>query len=266
MSEETPQVETPIGAAADPAGKDEDRTGKTAEESGNVEETSVRTKLFRSQEGRGRIFIAGCCMIGLWLMTIAVLLHRDHAMWPKMLTMGFAHMLAGRAASIAHGTQVGLPSALIAVLATYTDVMVMFIVFPTLVFSYKHFFERPFFRQHMKPVFEAAQKKITRLRRFKIAGVFLFVWFPFWMTGIIMGAVLGFLLGLRTWVNMTTVILGTLAAVTCWVYAYDALYTFVGRIHHAVPVTLTILIIFGLLTYRVLSRWRRAPDGCSSGA
>ncbi len=54
---------------------------------------------------------------------------------------------------------------------------------------------------------------------------------------------------------------GSLAAVTCWVYAYDVLYTWVGLIHHAVPVTMTILIIFGLPAYRVQSRWRRVPDG-----
>ncbi len=264
MTDKAPEVEAPIGTAADLTGKDEARTGKTAEDPGNIDETSVGTRFLRS--GEGRVFIAGCCMFGLWLVAIAVLLHRGHAMWSQMLTMGFAHMLAGRAASIAQGTQAGLPSALIAVLATYTDVMVMFVVFPTLVFSYKHLFERPFFKQHMKPVFEAAQKKMTYLRRFEIVGVFLFVWFPFWMTGIIMGAVLGFLLGLRTWVNMTTVILGSLAAVTCWVYAYDALYTWVGQIHHAVPVTMTILIIFGLLAYRVLPRWRRAPDGRRPGS
>jgi len=262
MTDKTPEIEQPIAASADLAGKDAAQTDKTAEKTDNIDKTSVGMKFFKS--GEGRIFVVGCCMIGLWLVTIAVLLHRGHAMWSQMLTMGFAHMLAGRAASIAQGTQAGMPSALIAVLATYTDVMVMFIVYPTLVFSYKHLFERPFFKKHMKPVFEAAQKKMTRLRRFEIVGVFLFVWFPFWMTGIIMGAVLGFLLGLRTWVNMTTVILGTLSAVIGWVYAYDALYTWGGRIHHAVPVTLTILIIFGLLAYRVLSRWRRASDRCGA--
>ena len=71
---------------------------------------TMGTKFFRSEEGR--IFVVGCCMIGLWFATIAVLMHRGHAMWSKMLTMGFAHMLAGRAASIAQGTQAGLPSAL----------------------------------------------------------------------------------------------------------------------------------------------------------
>jgi len=218
----------------------------------------IRTAFLRS--GEGRILIAGCCMVVLWVLAIAVLLHRGNAMWSKMLTMGFAHMLAGRAASIAQGTQVGAPSALIVLLATYTDVMVMFLVFPALVFSYKHLFDRPFFKRHMNPLFEAAKKKMGRLGHFEIVGVFLFVWFPFWMTGIIMGAVLGYLLRLKTWINMATVILGSLAAVTCWVYAYDALYKYAGRIHPAVPVTLTILVIFGLLAYRVFSNWRRVPD------
>jgi hypothetical protein len=86
MTEETAQVGTSTGTTAGLAGRDEDRTGKAAEGSGNIDETSVRTKFFRS--GEGRIFIVGCSMIGLWLVAIAVLLHRGHGMWSKMLTMG----------------------------------------------------------------------------------------------------------------------------------------------------------------------------------
>ena len=229
-----------------PAGvpaNENDRAGSPAGEPG------VATRFLGSEEGR--IFLLGCCMIVLWFATIAALLHTENRLWSRILSMGFAHMLAGRAASIAHGTQAGVPSQVIAMLATYFDVMVLFIVFPALVFSYKHFCARRFFKRHMEPVFVAAQKKVTRLRRFKIVGVFLFVWFPLWMTGITMGAVLGFLLGLKMWVNMTTVVLGSASAVICWVYAYDKLYSWGGHVHKGIPTVLTVLVVVALVCYRI---------------
>lgn len=211
-----------------------------------------RTKFLNSEEGM--IFVSGCFMFMLWIAAVALLWHLNTAYWLKLLTMGFYHAIAGRAASIAHGTSAGLIPPLVAGLAVYFDVMLMFIIFSLMTYSYKHLLEDRFFKKHMKPVFDSAQKRITRFRRAKILGVFLFVWFPLWMTGIIIGSILGFLLGLRTWINLTTVILGSASAVICWVYAYDKLFGWLGNIHSAIPATITAAIVVVLATLRILNQ------------
>lgn len=210
-----------------------------------------RTRFLNSEEGT--IFSAGCFMLMIWIASMGILWHIGSAYWLKVLTMGFTHTLAGRAASIAHGTASGFTSSLTAGLAVYFDVMLMFIIYSLLVYSYKNFLERRFFKKHMKSVFESAQKSVTRFRRWKITGVFLFVWFPLWMTGIIAGSILGFLLGLRTWVNMTTVIVGSTTAVICWVYAYDKLFGWLGEINKIIPVTITAVIITFLAVMRIIN-------------
>jgi len=169
-----------------------------------------------------------------------------------MVQMKLTHLAGGRAASVAVGTEADLPRLLIALLATYTDVMAMLIMFPLLVFSYRNLFERPFFQRHMKPVFDTAQRSLTKMRRFKVFSVFLFVWFPFWMTGIITGSVLGYLLGLRTWVNLTTVIMGAATAVVCWVYAYDRLFGWLGTVDQRYPPVIVCCIITGLIASRLV--------------
>jgi uncharacterized membrane protein len=84
----------------------------------------------------------------------------------------------------------------------------------------------------MKGILASAKKDVSRFAKFKIAGIFLFVWLPFFMTGVVVGAVLGHLLGLKTWLNLITVVLGTLSASVCWLYAYDYLY---ARLEHIPP-------------------------------
>ena len=96
-----------------------------------------------------RLFTLGCCLLILWFASIAVLWRIQSDLWLQMLTMGVAHLAAGRAVSIAEATRLKLHPALIATLASYFDCMVMFIAYPILIYSYKHLLERRFFKEHM---------------------------------------------------------------------------------------------------------------------
>lgn len=224
--------------------------------------TTMRDRFLHSEEGH--IFALGCCLLILWVESVAVMLRLGEPIWLKMVMMGLTHLLAGRAASIAQGTQAGMHPAFVSLFAVLFDTIVMLIMFPVLVFSYDNFFERRFFQKHMKPVFDQARKGLTRLRKAKILGVFMFVWFPFWMTGVIAGSVLGYLLGLRKWVTMLTAVLGNIAAVLCWVYAYDKLFGWLNRTHQNLAAAITLLIILALVFARLV--WKRKEgDGKSVG-
>jgi len=216
----------------------------------------LRSRFLRSEEGP--IFVLGCCMLLLWVAVAAALFQLKHPRWLDVLTVGLAHMVAGKPVSIAQGLQAGMPSPLIAFLAIYADTTALFIIYPVLVFCYRNFFENRFFQAHMKPVFDKAQANINKLRRFKIVGIFVFVWFPFWMTGVIVGAVLGFLVGLRTWITLATVIAGTTTAVVCWVYAYDQLFGWLGFVNERIPDSLILVLLLALVAYRIVSKRREA--------
>ena len=217
---------------------------------------TVRREFLQSEEGR--IFVIGCLMLMAWVGAAAILWRTENRWWNDVLTLGFAHMLAGKGVSIAQGVAAGMPGALIAFLAVYVDTMALFIIYPVLIFSYEHFVHAPLYQRHMKRVFDSAQKGIGRVGRFKIAGLFAFVWFPFWMTGVVVGAVLGFLMGMRTWIIMCTVILGTTSAVLCWVYAYDALFGWISVVDERIVKTAIVAILAMALVARLVRKKRPA--------
>jgi hypothetical protein len=64
------------------------------------------------------------------------------------------------------------------------------------------------------------------VRRFGIAGLFLFVFVPFWMTGPVVGAIIGFLIGLRARTNLAVVLSATYVAIAAWALSLSEL----GRI------------------------------------
>lgn len=215
----------------------------------------IRQKFFDSEESR--LFMLGSCMLILWVTILTILYRTGYSFGPKMLKMGLAHAGGGRAVSITVGMNSHIPRGVIALLAAYLDVMIMFIVYPILIFSYKNLFERKFFREYVGPIFDTAQQSLKRLRKLKIVGIFFFVWFPLWMTGILVGAVIGFLLGLRTWVTMTTVISGTICAIIMWVYVLGELFEGLEKIHPVVRSGTAVVIIVALLLWRLRSLKQR---------
>lgn len=63
-----------------------------------------------------------------------------------------------------------------------------------------------------------AQKYEQSLKHYGIIGLFLFVWLPFWMTGPIVGAAIGYFMRLKVWLNLSIVLSGTNLAILCWAY------------------------------------------------
>ena len=210
---------------------------------------------------RGRIFVTGCAMLIAWMATIAILWRLQHHRWDDLLIMGFTQLMVGRAGAIAHATQAGFNVAMRVFLACYIDCMIVMIAYPILIFSYHNLLERRFFKQHMEPIFESARRSAARFRRSKIIGVFAFVWFPFFMTGVIAGSVLGYLLGLRPWVTIATVAVGTLSATVCWVFAYDTLFAWLGSVHRSIPIAVTAIIIVVLAVRRIMVERKREKLG-----
>ena len=95
----------------------------------------------------------------------------------------------------------------------------------------------------------------------------VFVFFPFWTTGALVGGVIGYLIGMRTRVTFISVIIGNFLAVGAWIWLFDRMRTFSARLGSTMPwvilgVVLTIAVIAQI---RALAKRRNlikpAPPG-----
>jgi uncharacterized membrane protein len=197
------------------------------------------------------------------VVVLAVLTWIDHPLWESIFTFTAAHLIAGKAASILQGNNAGMPPWLIICIATYVDIVSLLLMYPVLIFSYQNFFEDVFFQTHMKRVFTSAERGMSRFGKFKVAGIFLFVLIPVWMTGIIIGAVLGYLMGLRLWIILTTVSLGSFVSVTIWVTFYEMLLLWFEGIQKWITGPAIAAFVVLLIAYRITKK-RRAMKGGGS--
>lgn len=196
------------------------------------------------------VFVVGSLMLMAWLLAVAALWHLGQA-WEQWVIMGFTELILGRGVAIAKAVEMGMPPGLVIFLATYVDAVTVFLLYPVLILACRNLVEGQPVDGRMKGIIESAEKNVGRFAKYKIAGIFVFVWLPFFMTGVVVGAVLGYLLGLKTWPNMATVVAGTLTAAVCWLYTYDHLYGWLAQIHSQIPVIFTTVLIAALVLHRL---------------
>ena len=85
-------------------------------------------------------------------------------------------------------------------------------------------------------------------------GLFIFVWFPFWMTGPVVGSIIGFLIGIRHYQTMIIVITGTSLAIVVWTYFIKELLSLLHHISAYAPYILLALFIGIAIAFKVIKR------------
>lgn len=87
----------------------------------------------------------------------------------------------------------------------------------------------PFLEGAFRDLRESANSQKHTWVRLGIPGIFLFVWIPLFMTGPIVGSILGRLIGLGLFVNLVTVISASVTSILTWVFFWDQLSRFISE-------------------------------------
>jgi len=212
------------------------------------------------------ILVLGVLMSLFYVFFLRVVNNLSGSLFDKFLLTTVAFFLSGRAGGILEGLRNGLPPWLVIGLVMYLETVIVLTVFPLFVLTFEELIAfRPFLRAAARAR-RAASTHHDKMVRYGVPGLFLFVWFPFWMTGPLMGAIIGYFMRLRHSVNLTAVLLGTYAAILCWGWVLRPLYERLKRLDPVAPlVVIGALIALGVLGYArgVLHRRRRRrpPEG-----
>lgn len=177
---------------------------------------TFRASLVRTPEGQVLLLGLGLTLLYLVLIPLSGLLFRVEA--HVLLVMTAMEIVVGRAAALTWGYSSDLHNAIVILVVMMLETILVFLFYPLFVFSCSSLVVIKRLRATFLRIHSAAEAHKDRVQRYGVIGLFLFVWLPFWMTGPVVGCVIGFLLGLRTWVNMATVLASTYAAILGWAF------------------------------------------------
>jgi uncharacterized membrane protein len=219
----------------------------------DIQPKPVWRQLLKMTEGRILMLGISCALAGLIVMGLT-------AFWSPLSSrmmgaMIFTDMAFGMIVSMSVGYTNGFDNAFVIPVVMWVETVLVLLFYPVFVFSMRKLVEFPRLKRYIERTQATAERHHDRVRRYGVAGLFVFVWFPFWMTGPVVGSAIGYLLGLPAWVTLPVVLAGTFVAIVGWAYVLFGLYTRAAVFAPWAPILIISLIILVILTVYFLD-WR----------
>lgn len=208
--------------------------------------------LLRSSEGR--ILLLGVILTFVYSLWLAMKLYLAPAESQLLTGVTAVALVFGRAAGLAFGYSVGLEHRTVIPIAMVVETVVVLIFYPLFVLGWRHLLVIKWLKNVFERIRHAAETHKATVQRYGIIGLFAFVWFPFWMTGPVVGCVIGFLLGLRPRINLAVVLAGTYVAIVAWAFFLRQIHQQVAAYSSYAPMILMVVLLIVIAGGHLLSR------------
>jgi len=160
------------------------------------------------------------------------------------------HLVSGRLGGLSMAKQYSFTDFQAIFLAFLIECTIVSIFFSIFSLSYRNYIRIPIFQKSLNSIQSSAEKHHPSMVRWGIPGLFVFVFFPFMMTGPVVGSVIGLLLGMDVWLVMSVVMAGTLTAIVIQTLLLKIMLKWASSFTGALP----IIIISGLILILVIMR------------
>jgi uncharacterized membrane protein len=209
----------------------------------------------------GRILIAGLVLAGLLLLGFGIgwTLFPDHIL--RYAAMTGLNLLIGPGAGMSFGYASGMNHLQVVPLNMLVETLHVLIFYPLFALGWRHLLDLPRLKTFVDRMHEAAELRGGMVRKFGIAGLIVFVFVPFWMTGPVVGSIIGFLIGLRPWVNLALVLLTTYVAISLWALLLNELSAWAATFDRLAPWALLLAIALIAAAGHLLHRRRNNRAG-----
>ncbi len=202
----------------------------------------------------GRMLFVGLILA----VALAMLLGIGWYLYPKEVlvysVMTSLNFVIGRATGMAFGYASGFTHVQVVPFNILVETIQVMVVYPLFVLSWKQLIIPRRLQPYFTRMHRAAETRRNMVHKFGIAGLFVFVFVPFWMTGPVVGAIIGYLIGLRPWVNLGVVLASTYLAIGVWALLLNELSIWAVTFNHYAPYALVIAIALIITVMQLIHR------------
>ncbi len=207
-------------------------------------------KLFLSQEGK--IFLFGQLLFLSYFISIIGVYLFSAQDANNLVVMTITNLFFGRAAGISYGYTAGFSDEVIILANIIIEFITVMIIYPLFVLSWKKSVNIEMLKSFFAKIKEQRIKYHSFFQKYGKYGLFVFVWFPFWMTGPVVGSIIGFLIGVRHYVTMLIVLSGTSLAIVIWTYFLKEIMYLLEQLSLNAPYILLALFIAIVLVLKLM--------------
>jgi uncharacterized membrane protein len=179
-------------------------------------------------------------------------------LYETIMAVTASHLVIGRVPGITVGYAMNASFYTVVGLNFAIETMLVLFLYPLFILSWNKLLGIGLLERWVSHARKNAEKYHPLIEKYGMLGLFLFVWFPFWMTGPIIGSFIGYLMGFRHRVTLSIVLSGTLIAISCWGFALQHLQKWAFSVDPRGPwfivALMAMLITVGFIIRRFLKR------------
>lgn len=230
----------------------EETTEQPTNEANSKQTHQLKETLLTSPEGR--ILLVGVALAFIYTLWLGIKLITSPEESQILFGMTATDIIFGRAAAMAFGYSMKLGHAIVITVCIIIETILVLIFYPLFVFSWRHLLVIKWLRNMLDRLHRSAETHKDKVQRYGLIGLFVFVWLPFWMTGPVVGCIIGFLLGLKARFNIPVVLSGTYVAIFGWAFFLRRLHGRVASYSSYAPMVLFALLIVVIILGNYLHR------------
>ena len=176
-----------------------------------------------------KILIIGLSLTLLTGLYLVYMIFADPGLYKTLFSAAVIHLMGGRALGIA-----ACLSADISVFWTIAynfllEVIIVLIAYGIVVLIMRNIIEPKLFKNTVRQAELAAQNQKTKIKKYGPIGLFFFVMLPFFMTGPVIGSLIGYLLHYKPINNFLIVFSGTLCSIVIYALVGNNLLNYIER-------------------------------------
>jgi uncharacterized membrane protein len=167
-----------------------------------------------------------CALTGIYF---AYLIFADPGLYGVLSSTAVVHLMGGRALGIARCLSADISLIVTILYNFYLEIIIVLVAYGVIVLIMRNVIQPKLFRSAVRQAELTAQSQKTKIKRYGAIGLFLFVMFPFFMTGPLIGSIIGYLLNYRAINNFLIVFSGTLTSIVAYALVGNRIISFINR-------------------------------------
>jgi len=200
-----------------------------------------------------KILLLGLVLTALTGIYFLYLLFTDPGLYKVLSSTAIIHIMGGRALGIVTCLSAGISLFYTISYNFFLEVVIVLIAYGMVVLVMRNIIQPKLFDRAVRQAEFTAQSQKTKIKKYGSIGLFLFVMFPFFMTGPVIGAIIGYLLNYRAVNNFLIVFSGTLASIVIYALIGNNILYFINQYIHIDVlkkwggIIIAVLIVFFLI-------------------
>lgn len=204
-----------------------------------------------------KLLLLGLFLLLLLLVSLGVVSLFDIELASKLLGTAITNLIVGRMGGLSFGFSSGIDFYVVLFTNLYFEVLLVLIVYSLFVMSWENAVKFKRLEHFFEVIKSFVAKHHDKFHKYGPYGIFFFVFFPLFMSGPVVGAIIGFIIGISHIRNILIVLSSTFIATTLWAFFLNEIVTFLNTFNQYASWGILIVLIIVALIARNHTKRRR---------